>query len=433
MPAWAGATASAWKIPPSAGTIAPASPPAVGSVPTTTSTSASASCSAMNRLIASDRSVAAKTGLIELSPSTTGSVPIVSRATPSTNRATSSVRARRSASCCWRNRSSRRFRTTTDIRKIVRATTPAKPRVSRLWRVFGPRRRMRAGISRGSRRQRDRAAGSPSIAGTPVPDSALGEGVADATDGHDERRRGGVVLDLVAEVADVDVDRLLVLVESLVVAEQLQELAPGVDAAGSRGEMTEDLELRRREADPTVATLDAPPLEIDDEVAVPDHPAAGGVAEIAVRPAEQGPDPAHQLAQPERLRQVVVGAQLEADHLVDLVVAGGQDEDGRLRAGGPEPAQDLEAVHAREADVEHDEVRGLVDREIEALLAALRHRDLVALLLEGVLDPAGNRELILDDQDRGAHGRADCTPPWRTRRRAGSSRPARPDSAPRRD
>ena len=32
-------------------------------------------------------------------------------------------------------------------------------------------------------------------------------------------------------------------------------------------------------------------------------------------------------------------------------------------------------------------------------------RDLVALLLEGVLDPAGDGELVLDDQDRGGHGR----------------------------
>ena len=69
---------------------------------------------------------------------------------------------------------------------------------------------------------------------------------------------------------------------------------------------------------------------------------------------------AHQLAQPERLGQVVVGAELEADDLVDLVVAGGQDEDGHLRAGRAEPAEDLEAVHARQAHVEHDEVRRLV-------------------------------------------------------------------------
>ena len=81
--------------------------------------------------------------------------------------------------------------------------------------------------------------------------------------------------------------------------------------------------------------------------------------EVAVRAPQERLDPAHQLAQPERLGQVVVGAELEADDLVDLVVARRQDEDRHLGAGRAEAAEDLEAVHAGQADVEHDEVRGL--------------------------------------------------------------------------
>ena len=41
--------------------------------------------------------------------------------------------------------------------------------------------------------------------------------------------------------------------------------------------------------------------------------------------------------------------------------------------------------------------------EVEALLAGARDRDLVALLLEGVLDPASDGVLVFDDQDRGGH------------------------------
>src|SRR5262245_23084667 len=107
------------------------------------------------------------------------------------------------------------------------ATTPAKPTVRRPWSVLGQSRRTRAGIHRRRRRISGRAAAT-SGAGAPPPSagpagSALGEGVADTTDGHDEGRRGRVVLDLVAKMADVDVDRLLVLVERFVVAEQLEE------------------------------------------------------------------------------------------------------------------------------------------------------------------------------------------------------------------
>src|SRR5688572_32572379 len=95
--------------------------------------------------------------------------------------------------------------------------------------------------------------------------SALGERVADATDGQDEGRRGRIVLDLLAQVADVDVDGLLVLVEGLVVAQQLEELPTRKDAARPGCEVAQDLELRGGEADPSGATLDPPALEVDDE------------------------------------------------------------------------------------------------------------------------------------------------------------------------
>ena len=152
-----------------------------------------------------------------------------------------------------------------------------------------------------------------------------------------------------------------------------------------------------------------------------DHPAARGIGEVAVGAAQERLDPAHQLAQAERLGQVVVGAELEADDLVDLVVACRQHQDGRLGAGRAEPAQDLEAVDARQAHVEHDEVRRLARGELEPLLAGPGDGDLVALLLEGVLDAARDGELVFDDQDGGGHARcytgsalSACSGPTRT-------------------
>ena len=65
-----------------------------------------------------------------------------------------------------------------------------------------------------------------------------------------------------------------------------------------------------------------------------DDAPAGGVGEVAVGPAQQRPDPAHQLAQRERLGDVVVRAELEAHHLVELVATGREEQDGRLRAAG---------------------------------------------------------------------------------------------------
>ncbi len=183
----------------------------------------------------------------------------------------------------------------------------------------------------------------------------------------------------------------------------------------------------------TRPALHPPALEVDDQVLVADDPATGGVREVAIGAAQERLDPAQELAQPERLGQVVVGAELEADDLVDLVVAGGQHEDRHLGAGRADAPKRLEPIDAGQAHVEHDEVGRLAGRDLQALLAGLGDADVVALLLEGVLDPASDGVLVFDDQDRGCH--APDTTPWRSIERAGRIRaswyPTLPLRAPR--
>ncbi len=236
-----------------------------------------------------------------------------------------------------------------------------------------------------------------------MPRSALGEGVTDTPDGQHEPGRRRIVLDLLAQVADVDIDGLLVLVERVVVAQELQQLAAGVHATRSGGQVAEDLELGRGQGDPPGAALDPSPLEIDDQVAMADDPPATGVGKVAVRPPQEGLDAAHELAQPEGLGQVVVRPELEPDHLVDLVIAGGQHEDRHLGACRADTAEDLESIDPGQPHVQDHEVRRLVRGDLESLFAGARDRDLVALLLEGVLDPPRDGVLVLDDQDGGCH------------------------------
>src|SRR5262249_60833971 len=83
---------------------------------------------------------------------------------------------------------------------------------------------------------------------------------------------------------------------------------------------------------------------------------------------QQGPDAAPELPDRERLRDVVVGSELEPDDLVELVVAGGEHDD-RHRARRPEPPADLEPVDLRKHQVEHDEVDLLALEPPERLFA----------------------------------------------------------------
>ena len=66
-------------------------------------------------------------------------------------------------------------------------------------------------------------------------------------------------------------------------------------------------------------------------------------------------DPGGQLAAAERLREVVVGADGEADHKVGLRIAGGEHQDGH-RAVALDASAHLEAVEAGEHQVQDDEV-----------------------------------------------------------------------------
>jgi hypothetical protein len=71
------------------------------------------------------------------------------------------------------------------------------------------------------------------------------------------------------------------------------------------------------------------------------------------------PHPAEQLADREGLGDVIVGTDLEADHLVDLSVLCGQQDD-RHRAVGADLATEIEAALARHHDVEDQQVERIV-------------------------------------------------------------------------
>ena len=81
----------------------------------------------------------------------------------------------------------------------------------------------------------------------------------------------------------------------------------------------------------------------------------------AAGPPRDGPDAGDQLAQAERLDDVVVRPELETDDAVDLLAAGRDDDDRHLGACA-QLATDGEAVHVREPEVEQHDV-GLLGRE----------------------------------------------------------------------
>ena len=94
--------------------------------------------------------------------------------------------------------------------------------------------------------------------------------------------------------------------------------------------------------------------------------------------------PLDQQALAERLVDVVVGAEVEAEDLVDLLVLGGQD-DHRQVGGLAQAPQHLHAVHARHLHVEDGQVRrvALQRRQAGGAVVVGLHRVAVAFQRQG--------------------------------------------------
>src|SRR5207244_11085102 len=99
-------------------------------------------------------------------------------------------------------------------------------------------------------------------------------------------------------------------------------------------------------------------------------------------PAEQRAQASKELAERERLRQVVVGANVQSSNPVIDRFAGREHEDGGPSASSAQSITDGEAVQAREQDVEEERVVIGFHREVQALLTVRGKVNRVALLLD---------------------------------------------------
>ncbi len=110
----------------------------------------------------------------------------------------------------------------------------------------------------------------------------------------------------------------------------------------------------------------------------------------------------HELVERERLREVVVRPGVEAGHAVVDRVARREHEDRRPHALVAETAADLEAVAAREHDVEEDRVVRRRHRHPERVLPAPGDVRGVALLAQAAGEQVRELLLVLDHEH--AHG-----------------------------
>ncbi|CAA9500776.1 MAG: hypothetical protein AVDCRST_MAG13-2235 [uncultured Solirubrobacteraceae bacterium] len=164
-------------------------------------------------------------------------------------------------------------------------------------------------------------------------------------------------------------------------------------------------ELRAREREPALPAPRPVGVAVQPQVVVGQDPASRRPAPVAQAAAHDRLHAREQLAQGERLDQVVVGSRLEPGHPVVDGVARGQHEDGHLVARGAHAPADLHAVHVGHRHVEDHRVHAAVREGHHGLEPVVHRHDVVALELQGVLQRGPDRGLVVDHEDRGG-GRA---------------------------
>ena len=117
-----------------------------------------------------------------------------------------------------------------------------------------------------------------------------------------------------------------------------------------------------------------------------------------LRPAQDGLDARDELARAERLGEVVVGAQLEPQELVQLVVARGEHHDGQRR-GARGLAGHVEAVELRQPEVEHHEVGVPPVDGLDRRATVDRRQDGEPGVLQVVAGEGDDLRLVVDDED----------------------------------
>src|SRR5262249_49653112 len=145
--------------------------------------------------------------------------------------------------------------------------------------------------------------------------------VADTVHGHDVVGISRIWLHLAAEVLDVRIDRTLVALES-VALNAIDQLHPGEDLVRVAGQGLQQAKLGGGQFHAPAAEGHLVRLEVDHEIACP-H----GLNRLPAAAAQDRANARYDLARTEGLRDVIIGAELQAQELVRLLIPRGQHDD----------------------------------------------------------------------------------------------------------
>src|SRR5438128_3144577 len=205
------------------------------------------------------------------------------------------------------------------------------------------------------------------------------------------------LLQLAAQGLDVDVHRPIA-DDHVAAPDGVEDLAALEDAPRAAQEERQQVELRPGERKPALADTGLARARIQGQQSRAQRFLLGRRALRGA--AEDGANARRHLARREGLEHVVVGADLEADHPIGLLVAAGE-HDHRDVAAPAQRAEEVEPVSVGEDEIEDHQIG--VAGELARLAQRRRLRDLEAVAAQGEGEALADGGLVVDEEDL-SHG-----------------------------
>ncbi|CAG9268642.1 hypothetical protein PCAR4_80005 [Paraburkholderia caribensis] len=124
----------------------------------------------------------------------------------------------------------------------------------------------------------------------------------------------------------------------------------------------------------------------------------GGRFGMQLMAAQHGMNAREQFLRHERLAEIVVRAEFEADHAVHAIGARRQHDDGNRVAAGAQLLERRESVDAGHHQVEHDDRRTLALESAREMRGIVQHREFDAALLEEIAKQVAQVGVVVDEQ-----------------------------------
>jgi hypothetical protein len=198
----------------------------------------------------------------------------------------------------------------------------------------------------------------------------------------------------------VAVDGAVVDVDLIVIGGVHQRVA-AFDDAGTGGECLQNQEFGDREGDRVVLPGAGVPLGIHAQLAALERLGVGFLLRRGVfrrHAAQHRFHPLDQEALREGFADEIIGAHLEAEQFVDLLILGGEENDRDVGLLA-QPAQSFHAVHARHLDVEDGKVRWRGLETVEGGGAIGVGHDPIALGFESHGNGCEDIAVVVDESD----------------------------------